>query len=106
MPQIIEWSANFDTATLDQLLKRVVSVTNEVVTEDHQRQIMDFVRSLEHNDEKPISFEIQHKGERTSLGLTVFMDDIDAPDVAFFAPPEIIAIIKSEYEKLCEELGL
>lgn len=106
MAEIGKWSANFDTDTLDQLLARVIHASRGVVSDEHRRHIMTVVRSLDHDEEKSISFNIDHEGECTSLGFTIFMDDMDAPDVAFFGPPTIIAIIESEHVKLCEELGL
>jgi hypothetical protein len=105
MAKIAEWSANFSFDTLDALLGRVVARSG-AVTDFHRRAIMDFVRSLKDGDEKPLSFEIRHNGERTSLGLRVFMDDPWAPDVSFFAPPEVIEMIAGEHRKLCDELGM
>jgi len=34
------------------------------------------------------------------------MDDIDAPDLYFFTSAELAAKIDSEYEAMCEELGI
>jgi hypothetical protein len=77
-----------------------------VVTDRHRQAIMDFVRSLNADEEKPISFEISHNGERTSLGLRIFMDDPCSPNVWFFAPPEVVQMIADEHDKLCDELGI
>ena len=101
-----EYSANFDTDTLDTLMQRVSARWPDIVTSQRLRDFMAFVRSLQHDDEKPFSFTVQHNGTPATITFKVFMDDIDAPDVAFFGFPEFIQSIESEHAKLCKELGI
>ena len=90
MSRVIEYSANFSSDTLDELLRRVVAATNGFVSDFHHGKVIEFVGSLELEETKPISFAIRPNGQTASLGLSIFMDDIDAPDVSFFGPPDIL----------------
>jgi hypothetical protein len=104
--KLAEYSANFDTDTLETLLQRVSAGWPAIITPQRVRDFIAFVRSLAHDDEKPFSFTAEHAGEEQEITFTVFMDDIDSPDVSFYAFPALIESITSEHTKLCEELGI
>lgn len=101
-----EYSANFDTDTLETLIQRVSAKWPSIVTPQRTQDFMAFVRSLAHDDEKPFSFTAEHEGVNHEIMFTVFMDDIDAPDVYFYAFPALIESIQTEHTKLSEELGI
>src|SRR5260221_8842107 len=101
-----EFSAGFDIGMLETLIQRVSARWPGIVTPQRAQDFMAFVRSLAHNDEKPFSFRDEHEGVAHEITFTVFMDDLDAPDVYFYAFPALIETIETEYTKLCEELGI
>lgn len=104
--QHAEYSANFDTDTLEILIERVNVQWPDIMTDQRVADFLKFVRGLKHEDQKNFGFNAMHEGVRKEIVFTVFMDDIDAPDVYFLAFPEFIQSIESEHEKLCEELGI
>jgi hypothetical protein len=104
--KIESFSANFDREIFDALLARVSAKWPDVLTPERQKEMTDFCLSLEHNDEKAMSFVVQRDGVTTSFGIRAFMDDLDFPDVEFFSVPEIIRTLEEEHEQLCEELGI
>ena len=67
---------------------------------------MALVRSMDLDQTERIGFSIQHKDKTQSLGLVIFMDDIDAPDIEFFTVPDLLKVIQHEHQKLCDELGI
>jgi hypothetical protein len=87
------------------LMARVSAKWPNVLTPARVKEMTDFCLSLEHNEEKPLSFAVQHYGVTTSFGIRAFMDDIQFPDVEFFSFPEIIKTIREEHDRVCEELG-
>jgi hypothetical protein len=103
--KIESFSANFDQELFTTLMERVSAQWPEILTPARVKEMTDFCLSLRHNEEKPLSFSVQHAGVTTSFGIRAFMDDIQFPDVEFFSFPEIIQSIKEEHERVCEELG-
>jgi hypothetical protein len=103
--KIEAFSANFDRESFAILLERVSSKWPDILTPARVQEITTFCLSLKHNEEKPMSFAVRHKGVVTSFGIRAFMDDLHFPDVEFFSFPEIIQTISDENERICEELG-
>ena len=101
-----EYSANFDIETLETLVQRVSAKWPTMLSPQSSRDFISFVRSLAHDDERPFSFTVEHEGAKQDVTFTVFMDDIDAPDVYFSAFPALIQNIEAEHTALCEELGI
>lgn len=99
------FSANFDRELFTRLMERVSAQWPEILTPSRVKELTEFCLSLHHNEEKPMSFAVQHAGQTTSFGIRAFMDDIEFPDVEFFSFPEIIQTIRDEHERVCEELG-
>ena len=104
--RIESFSANFDREIFTMLMERASMKWPRVLTPARVKEMTEFCLSLQHNEEKPLSFAVQHAGETTSFGICAFMDDIDFPDVEFFSFPEIIATLEREHERICEELEI
>ena len=104
--KIESFSANFDHEIFTVLMDRVSAKWPRVLTPARIKEMTEFCLSLQHNEEKPMSFAVQHAGMTTSFGIRAFMDDINFPDVEFFSFPEIIETLSSEYEQVCEELEI
>jgi hypothetical protein len=103
--KIESFSANFDQELFTRLMDRVSARWPQVLTPVRLKEMTDFCLSLQHNEEKRMSFAVQHAGITTSFGILAFMDDLLFPDVEFFSFPEIIQTIGDEHERVCEELG-
>jgi hypothetical protein len=62
--------------------------------------------AMQHDEERELSFSIRFDGDDSVFRIRVFMDDIDAPDICFLAPPSLTASIRDEFERYTRELGL
>jgi hypothetical protein len=103
--KIESFSSNFDQELFTKLMERVSAKWPDVLTPARVQEMTAFCLSLQHNEEKPLSFAVEHNGFTTSFGIRAFMDDIGFPDIEFFSFPEIIQTIRDEHERVCEELG-
>lgn len=103
--KIESFSANFDKELFAKVMDRVSVNWPQVLTPARVKEMTDFCLSLQHNEEKSMSFAVQHAGVTTSFGIRAFMDDLQFPDVEFFSFAEIIQTINDEHERVCEELG-
>ena len=103
--KIESFSANYDQELFTKLMERVSAKWPDVLPPARVKEMTTFCLSLQHNEEKPLSFAVQHSGVTTSFGIRAFMDDIEFPDVEFFSFPEIIQTIRDEHARVCEELG-
>lgn len=64
-------------------------------------------RSVGVDEEASIELSVQYSGESSTVRLTVFMDDHDAPDIYFFSPNiELINAIRTEMIEFAENRGL
>ena len=57
------------------------------------------------DDEKEVTYQIEYAGRGATLTVGIFMDDIDAPDVRFSAPPALAEAITDLIERFNEERG-
>ncbi len=103
--KIETFSANFDQELFTRLMGRVGAKWPDVLPPARIQELVAFCLSLEHNEEKPLSFSVQHQGVTSSFGIRAFMDDIEFPDIEFFSFPEFIQTIREEHARVCEELG-
>ena len=101
-----EASMNFDTDGLAEYVQRLPALIGGGFGEAEIARVMAEVREMEHNEGRILDFPITWQGEPTTLLVEVFMDDIDAPDVAFIAVPELAARIQSDMVGWAEEKGL
>lgn len=69
--------------------------------------IVDHVAKTPVESERKASFEARYVGKTKPLTVVVFMDDLDAPDIAFFTRSEpLAAAIQEQMREFCEELGV
>src|SRR5260370_34375112 len=99
--KIESFSSNFDQELFTRLMERVRAKWPDVLTPTLVKEMTDFCLSLKHNEERPLSFAVQHDGVTTSFGIRAFMDDIEFPDIEFYSFPEIIQSIRDEHERVC-----
>lgn len=103
--KIVSYSSNFDQQLFTKVMERVSARWPEILSPERVKELTDFCLSLQHNEEKPMTFPVQYAGVTTSFGICAFMDDVQFPSVAFFSFPEIIQTIRQELLSVCEELG-
>lgn len=101
-----EVSMNFDLDTLTPFLSRVSGLVDSGFGEPEITELMAEVSSMAVDAEKQRTYSVIHAGRSTPLEVRVFMDDVDAPDVAFFTSPTLAEAIGQEMMKFAEELGI
>ncbi|MDJ0940692.1 MAG: hypothetical protein QNJ00_13105 [Woeseiaceae bacterium] len=103
--QIVETSMNFDLDMLEKLL-RSLSDRCPRFDDGALTKTMALVKGMKHDETQRHSVEVEFDGDVFYLGFEFFMDDIDAPDVRFWGTPAFVAWLESEYEAICDELGI
>lgn len=103
--QIVETSMNFDLGTLRNFLERV-SKRCPRFNDREVTDVLSLVANMQPDETKHHSAEVEFNGETFHLGFEFFMDDVDAPDVRFWGTTEFVAWLESEYDAMCDELGI
>ncbi len=104
MAELEEASGEFEIEDLQPFLERVVALVPSGFGDAEVASIVALAQSMAVDDEKVVDFSIQYGGEKTTLRLDVFMDDLDLPTVYFFAPPKLAEQITAEMSKYQEEI--
>src|SRR5436305_1228348 len=99
MPDTEEWSANFDGVDVEPFLCHLASKIERGFDVTAARQTARQIRRLRHDAESEFSFDIHYAGERSKLTIGAFMDDIDAPDLWFVAPPALCREMSAERKR-------
>lgn len=102
---IVETSMNFDLSTLRNLLERI-SKRCPRFNDREVTNALSLVSEMQLNETKHHNAEIEFNGMTFHLGFEFFMDDIDAPDVRFWGTEDFVTWLESEYDAMCEELGI
>lgn len=103
--QIVETSMNFDLETLRNLLDRISKRCPRFGDREVQRALS-LVSEMQLDETRHHNAEIDFDGQVFHLGFEFYMDDIDAPDVRFWGTGDFVAWLESEYDVMCEELGI
>lgn len=89
-----EWSSNFDLEDVEPFLARV---STHIESGDLQIQrLVKRIAAMKVESDRWFAFRITHGGRRGKLKVYVFMEDIDAPGMALFAPDELCGEIARE----------
>jgi hypothetical protein len=94
MVEMSEWSTNFDLESVEPFLRRVCTCVDSGFSDIEIDGLLAMVRDMKMDEEKQVEFNIAYCGTTSLLRITVFMDDINAPDIHFFGP-----------RSLCEEMS-
>jgi hypothetical protein len=97
-----EASMNFDTEGLQEYVQRLPPLIDAGFGEHEIARLMAEVREMEHDEERSLDFPITWRGKPTTLLVTLFMDDIDAPDVGFLALPDLAERIDADMREWAE----
>ena len=69
-------------------------------------QVLKAVDELEVDDERELCFQVTPHGQVVPLNIRIFKDDVDAPDLYFFAPQKLVEEINKLMNVFCEEYGI
>lgn len=102
---IVETSMNFDLGTLRNILERI----SKRCPRFNEREVADalsLVSEMKQDETRHHNAEIDFNGKTFHLGFEFSLSDIDAPDVRFWGTNDFVAWLESEYDAMCEELGI
>jgi len=103
--ELLEFSTNFDSEMVRPFLERIQSFIESGFGPAQIEQICQVVATLPQDQERTLEFQIRHAGEDAKFEVRVVMDDIDAPDIYFFAPAALRQQIESEFRRFAAERG-
>lgn len=99
-----EASMNFDMEDVQPFLEQV---ENNLGVQMPIAELMHLASTIEVEDEAQRTFELTFNGNQTKVTCTVFMDDVDAPDLFFHTPDESLAkALEAEMERFMEDNDL
>ena len=101
-----EASMNFDIENVLPFLTRLITIVDSGINAKKVNEMYVFTKSVSIESQKEMNFEVIYKGKKTPFKYSVFMDDIDAPDLYFFTSPELATRIESEMNMFTKELGI
>jgi hypothetical protein len=95
----VETSSNFDTSEASRFLKRISALIPTGFTSAHAGRIAREMKKLKPESSHQYVFQIRFERSDALLGIRVFMDDVDAPDLYVYAPLKLVRKIDKELEK-------
>ncbi len=101
-----EFSTNFDSKMVRPFLERIQPFIESGFGSAQIEQVCQVVAALPHDQERILEFQIRYAGEDAKFEVHIFMDDIDAPDIYFFASAPLREQIESEFHRFAEERGI
>lgn len=101
-----ETGANFDLENVPLFLKRIAPFIAKGFGKQQVDYIANLIDELELHEQRDITFQIVFEGHSCELGMHIFLDDIDAPDINFMGPKSLICKIEAEMDKLADELEI
>ena len=100
-----EASGNFDLGDLPDLFAQVAPLIPSGFGPAEIGSLVGMADAMAVDDEKEVIFPIEYVGHGAAFTVGIFMDDIDAPDVRFSAPPALAQAITDLIERFNEERG-
>lgn len=102
--ELIEASMNFDLENVRPFLERLRDRRGIGFDVD---ALAEFATGTPVNDERQMQVAVLFADRPVDITYSVFMDDIDAPDLYFFCKDQpLIDAINAEWEDFTEELGI
>jgi ankyrin repeat protein len=93
---IAEAAMNFDLGDVNPFLESVSRRIEKGFSVDVARDLASQIAILAIDDERSWTYEVVFNGTEMMFTVTAFMDDVDSPDLAMFAPPGLIAVFEVE----------
>jgi hypothetical protein len=95
---------NFDLESLEPFLQRLAQKI-EGFSPVEIAAVMRGVSEMAVDEERDWNFTVQHAGSPVPLRVHIFLDDVDAPDLAFFTSAELASLIQEELVLFAQEQG-
>lgn len=90
-----EWSANLDIEDLASTLKKLTRCIDQGFGSDEVAEVAGVADEMKTDQTRTFRFPVSAKGQEGELWIEVFMDDIDAPDLAVYASPPVIERLRA-----------
>jgi len=104
--KLVEASMNFDGEMVQPFLERIAPLIDTGFSKAKIEQVVICTEDMEVDQTEKFRFEIIYAGKPSELQIEIFMDDVDAPDISFYAEPKLSKIIEAEMHRYCEELDI
>jgi hypothetical protein len=104
--ELKEFSTSFNLQNLQPFLSKISDVITKGFSDAEINEIVTSVNRMKPDEQREFYFDIRYKDKASKLKVSIFMDDIDAPDVYFYSCPELSSIIEGEFIKFANELGI
>ena len=101
-----EASTSFDLQDLQPFLERVARLLDAGFTDREILEIKRLAEVMALDAEETLEFPVKYRGRTIPLRITIFMDDLAAPDVYFFTDPGLAQEINREMQQFAEEQGV
>ena len=92
---LAEASMNFDLEDVKPFLELVSQRVEKGFSVDTAHELALRIAALAVDDEGSWTYDVVFNGITMASRVTAFMDDIEAPDLAMFAPPRLIEVIEA-----------
>jgi len=103
---LAEASMNFDSDQVRPFLERVKPMIESGFGDGEIAQVLQMMEGLKVDEEKEMELSIRYRGKQTVMRIDIFMDDINAPDMAFHTDPELAKEIDTAMKDFADELGI
>jgi hypothetical protein len=103
-PAEAEASMSFESASVEPFLLRVANMV-EGFKADDVKALAREIGKLSVDSTLSRSYPVTFRGEHVNLRVEAFMDDVDAPDLYFFASPALARQIDTELKKFASAQG-
>jgi len=90
-----EWSANLDMDDLAPTLGRLAECLQSGFGEREIAEVLGVVEQMRHDQTKAFEFPVSAAGQSSDLFVVIFMDDIESPDLAIHATPQVVRKLES-----------
>lgn len=93
---VAEASMNFNLEDVKPFFEAVSRRIEMGFSVDAARELASRIALLSVDDEGAWTYDVVFNGAPMTFRVEAFMDDVDAPDLAMFAPPKLIEVIEAE----------
>jgi hypothetical protein len=105
-PPVDAFCRGFDVDSVKGFLQRVAVHVDAGFGGGEIARVTALLNAMQREESRELSFSIRFHGGDSVFRIRVFMDDIDAPDVCFLAPPALTHSIRQEFARYTRDLGL
>ncbi len=104
-PAIAEASMNFDLNGVKPFLEHLTVIFTSGFGKADAAALANSVAALRVDATLTRTYAVVYEGQRMTLRIKAEMDDIDAPDLSFFAPPALRARVDAELKEFARQRG-